>query len=539
MALSNAHPVRFAPKGLSDAFDATEAFQGACRSLANLVFNPGNQELVACRPGVVSLTTFGSFTTPTFVSVFIAIDVMIYGMVSTGRNAGHDEPFAYNTSTNTFVTISGVTSGNTPTSPATTGTWTPPSMAVVGKKILVTHPGFNGAGANFIGVIDITTPATPAWSSSNTATNALPSVPTWVANLNNRAYYACGNVLYYSDALVPLTITNAGQSLTLGDPSAITSIQGLPVQTTSAGVVQALLVFKTTQVWQVTGDSTTSNLALNFLSLNVGTAAPRSVVQSPYGVNFMAIDGPYIIDPLGLVRPLTKQPQTTDQDIQQPFIYAITPSRVSAGYSGGIYRICLDTNFAGFNQTNDYWFDTERRRWNGPHSFPYDCAAQVSNFFIISHQSKGAALFKSEITASPTSVYTDAGASIPFTMQSSTFPKDSTMSEKLVVESTIELSTAGAAVNYQITALDDQMTSLNSTNVTVPSGTSIWGAFLWGVGKWSTSINLPKTYTINWTAPLVFQKMAIQVVGTAASNISIGAVYCRYQDLGYTNQQLP
>jgi hypothetical protein len=537
VALSNAHPVRFAPKGLSDAFDATEAFPGACRSLANLVFNPGNQELVACRPGVVSLTTFSGFTTPTFVSVFVSIDVMIYGMVSTGRNAGHDEPFAYNTSTNTFVTISGVTNGNTPTSPATTGTWSPPSMAVVGKKILVTHPGFSGTGANFIGVIDITTPATPAWSSSNTATNALPTAPTWVANLNNRAYYACANVLYFSDSLNPLTITNAGQSLTLGDTSSITAIQGLPVQTTSAGVVQALLVFKTTQVWQVTGDSTTSNLALNFLSLNVGTAAPRSVVQSPYGVNFMAIDGPYIVDPLGLVRPLTKQPQTTDQDIQQPFIYAITPSRVCAGYSGGIYRICLDTNFSGFTQTNDYWFDTERRRWNGPHSFPYDCAAQVSNFFIISHQSKGAALFKSEITASPTSVYTDAGTAISFMLQSSTFPKDSTMSEKLVVESTIELSTAGAGVNYQITALNDQGSTLNTTNVTVPAGTSIWGAFLWGVGMWSANTNLPKTYTIAWTVPLVFQKMAIQVVGTASSNISIGAVYCRYQDLGYTNQQ--
>lgn len=539
MALPKSFPVRFTPKGLSDAFDATEAFPGACRSMANLVFNPGNQELVACRPGVVLLTSFAGFTTPTFVSVHISIGAMMYGMVSTGRNAGHDEPFAYNTTTNTFVTISGVLNTNTPTSPALTGAWNPPSMTVVGTKILVTHPGFIGTGALFFGVIDISNPVAPVWSSSNLGTNALPTAPLWVANLNNRAYYACANVLYFSDVLSPLVATNAGQSLTLGDPTPITSVQGLPVQTTSAGVVQALLAFKGSQVWQVTGDTTTQNLALNFLSLNVGTSAPRSVVQSPYGVNFMAIDGPYIVDPLGLVRPLTKQVQETDQDIQQPFIYAITPSRISAGYSGGIYRICLDTNFTGFTQTNDYWFDTQRRRWNGPHSFPYDCASQVSNFFVISHQSKGAALFKSELTASPTSVYTDAGVSIPFTLQSSTFPKDMGMSEKLVVESTIELSTAGSTVNYQVTAFDDLGTTLNATNVTVPSATSVWGAFLWGVGMWSTATNLPKTYTIAWTAPLVFQKMAIQVVGTASSNIAIGAVFCRYQELGYTNQQYP
>lgn len=462
---------------------------------------------------------------------------MVYGMVSTGRYAGHDEPFAYNTVTNTFTTISNVLNTNTPTSPALTGSWNPPSVSVVGTKILITHPGFIGTGILFFGVIDISNPVAPAWSATNLATNALPSAPTWVANLNNRAYYACANVLYFSDALLPLQASNAGQSLTLGDPTPITQVQGLPVQTTSAGVVQALLAFKSSQIWQITGDTTTSNLALNFLSLNVGTSSPRTVVQSPYGVNFMAIDGPYIVDPLGLVRPLTKQVGETDQDIQQPFIYSITPSRSAAGYSGGIYRVCLDTNFTGQTQTNDYWFDTQRRRWNGPHTFHYDCASQVSNFFVVSHWSQGAVLFKSELTASPTSVYTDNGVSIQFNLQSSTFPKDGSMTEKLVVESTIELSTAGAGVNYQVSALDDQSTVMNSTNISVPPGTSIWDAFIWGSGLWSASTNLPKTYTIEWTTPLIFQKMAIQVQGTASGNISIGAMFARYQDLGYTNQQ--
>jgi len=537
MPLRKQHPVRFYPKGLSDAYDSTETFAGACRSLSNLVFDNTNPELVGCRPGVISLTTFSGFTSPTFVTVFISIDGTIYGMVSTARNPGKDEPFAYNIASNTFTTISGVTNANTPTSPSTSGAWTPPSMTVVGKKIIVTHTGFSGAVGVFFGVLDITNPASPAWSSANTATNLLPTVPTWVANLNNRAYFACANVAYYSDVLNPTTITNASQSLTLGDPSNIVCMSGLPVQTTSAGVVQALLVFKEFQIWQVTGDaaSTSSPLALNYLSLNVGTSAHRSVVQTPFGTNFMAIDGPYIVNPLGTVQPLTKEPGATDQDVQAPFIYATQPSRVAAGYSGGIYRICVDTFLASAAITADYWFDLSKRRWNGPHTFPSDCLAQVGNYFVLSHRTKGAVLYKSQLVQDSTSVFTDAGTPITFALQSSTLPKDATMTEKQVVESTIELSSSGAAVNYAITAINGNNTILSAVNVSVTGGGSVWGAFFWGAGLWSSNVNIPNVYTIPWTKTLVFQKLALQVSGTAQNNIAIGSFFARYQDTGYTN----
>jgi len=537
MALRKAKPVGFTPKGLTDAYDATQAFPGACRSLQNLVFDQANPEIVNCRPGVVQLTDFTGFTTPTFVTCFIAIGDMVYGMVSTGRNAGYDEPFAYSVSGNTFVAISNVLAGNVPLSPSSsTGTnWTPPSMTVVGTKILIAHAGFSGVGANFIGVIDISVPATPAWSSSNLATNALPSVPTVVANLNNRAYYVCGNVAYFSDVLVPLTRTNASQSLTLGDTTPILALSGLPVQTTSSGVVQALLAFKAFQIWQITGDLATTNLALNYLSLNVGTSAPRSVVQTPYGTNFSAIDGPYVVDPLGVVKPLTKSQRENEQDIQQPFINCRFPSRVSAGYSGGTYRISLDTIVDGQDVSYEYWFDLERRRWNGPHTFPQDCCAQMGNYFVISYRGQGAKLYKSELTSSATSVYTDAGSPVSFLLESSTFPKDGSMMEKMVVESTVELSTAGATVTYQVNAINDQRTVLNSTNISVQGSTALWGTAVWGAFTWGASINIPKVYTIPWTKPLVFQKMAIQITGMASSNISIGTFFARYQETGYTN----
>ena len=538
MALRKATPVRFAPKGLSDAYDSTEAFNGACRNLSNLVFDQSNPELVTCRPGVgTALTTFGSFTSPTFVTVFISIGTVIYGMVGTARNAGHDEPFAYDTATGLFTTISGVTSANTPLTPSTTGAWTPPTMTIVAKKIIVTSVGFSGAGGNFFGVLDISTPSAPTWAGANTATNALPTVPTVVANFFNRAYFACGNVLYFSDALVPTTITNATNQITIGDTTPIISLVGLPVNTLSGGVAQSLMAFKNFSIWQVTGDISvaTNPLAINYLSLNVGTPSPRSVVQTPYGTCFAAIDGPYIVDPYGAVRPLTKDIKEFDQDIQAPFIYCQIPSRVAAGYSGGYYRVCLDVLLASTNSVNDYWFDLQRRRWNGPHTWPTDCMAQIGNYFVVSHRTIGAALYKSQLFPDQNTVYNDNGSAITFQLQSSTFPKDARMTEKQVVESTIELSSSGAAVSYNVVALDERGTVLNSVTLLVPANGYIWGAFNWGAGFWSSNLNIPTVYNVNWTSAIVFQKMALQVNGTASNNIAIGSFFARYQDSGYMN----
>ncbi len=540
MAIRRAYPIRFTPRGIADAFDATDVFPGACQRLSNLVFDQGNPEIVVSRPGVgTALTSFGGFTSPTFVSVHIAIGNVIYGMVSTGRNPGQDEPFAYNVLTNTFTTITGVTAGNTPASPATSGAWTPPTMAVISTKIIVTHPGFNGTGSNFFGVIDISNPAAPTWTAANTATNALPGVPTSVANFNNRAYYAVGNVLYYSDVLVPTTRTNATQSLTVGDTTAIVAQSGLPIQTTSAGVIGALVVFKGSQIWQVTGDAALTNLALNYITLTTGTQAPRSVVQTLFGITFSGIDGPYVLSFLGTLGALSNTPgQGGTADIQFPFIFATTPSRIASGYSGNVLRICVPTVILGVAQTNDYWFDVHRKRWTGPHTFTYDCVSQVSNYFVISGADHGAALYKSQSVPDATSVYTDAGAALTSRITSSSFPKTGHMQQIQVVESTQELSSSGGSVNYNVTALDDQNNTLGATFVMTPASGINWGGGTnWGSGAlWTSAAKIPHVYNLPWPAPLVFQKMAVDIIASSANALAIGTFFARYQDTGYTNK---
>src|SRR5487761_2466171 len=136
MAISKSLPMRFTPRGLVDAFDATDKFPGACQALTNLVFDPSNPELVVTRPGVTQLASFsaGGFSNPGFISVHGAIGTRVYGMIATSRNSGKDEPFCFDTATGSF------------------------------------------------GAIDVTTPSAPAWNVHNTVTTLLPSVPLAVAN---------------------------------------------------------------------------------------------------------------------------------------------------------------------------------------------------------------------------------------------------------------------------------------------------------------------------------------------------------------------
>jgi hypothetical protein len=410
---------------------------------------------------------------------------------------------------------------------------------VISTKIIVTHPGFNGVGNNFFGVIDITNPAAPTWTDTNTATTPLTGVPTSVANYNNRAYFAVANTLQFSDVLVPTTRTNASQSVTLGDTTPVTGQSGLPVQTTSAGVIGALVAFKASQIWQVTGDPTTNNLALSYISLTTGCIAPRSIVQVPFGICFIGIDAPYVLNFLGTLSPLSHTPGNDGAaDVQVPFQNATTPSRIAASFSGNIFRVCVATIIQGVQQTNDYWFDIRRKRWNGPHTFTYDCLAQFGNNFVVSGIDHGAALFVSQSLPQIGSVYSDNGVQLISHERSSSFPKTGRMAEVQVVESTQEFASSGSAVNYNITALDDQGNTLNSTFIMTPAAGITWGGgHLWGDGSlWSSSAKVPHVYNIPWTIPLVFQKMALDITATSSNSLSIGTFFARYQDTGYTNQ---
>ena len=154
MPLRHSKNFTFIPRGTSDAVDGTPVPPGALYQLANLIPDPSTDGVFQPRPAANRLTSFGSFLDPGFISGRVVVGDIEYGMIASGLNPGFDQPYAYNLETNTFLTVGGITSANVPTSPPTSGEWTPPILAQVGSRVVVTHPGFDGV-INKIGWFDV------------------------------------------------------------------------------------------------------------------------------------------------------------------------------------------------------------------------------------------------------------------------------------------------------------------------------------------------------------------------------------------------
>jgi hypothetical protein len=106
---------------------------------------------------------------------------------------------------------------------------------------------------------------------------------------------------------------------------------------------------------------------------------------------------------------------------------------------------------------------------------------------------------------------------------------------KQVVESTIELSSISKTLSYLISAVGEDFQQLSSATINLANNSPIWGIGTWGIGRWTSGTNVPKTYTLNWSGPLVFKKMALQIFASGTSNVSIGTFFAKYRDAGYTN----
>lgn len=674
MSAPRENPLRFVPRSVSDSVDGDNSAPGACMSLSNLIWSPDTPNVLVCRPANLRLTLFSLLTTPGVVSIAYELDGIIYGMIASGSPAGHDRPFAYNVSSSAFETITGITAANTPTTPAATGDWTPPTMDMIGGRIVVTHPGFNFAGGYAFGYFDISgftaniigdttsgsaiingsfsiasvgpgytiigtgipanttilntanvnfsitgtthtnttidgiastanlfvgqqiagtgipigatiasivsgssitisvaatgsstvplaisgqtltlsanasasnngitfavaggTSTSPLWAAGNTTgVLQLASIPQAVKTFNNRSYFAAGNNLIFTDTL-SLNISNANgvQVLTIGDSSNITVLAGLPIETTSGGILQALLPFKKFSIWQVTGDAATSDLAINQLSGNVGTSAPRSVVTTPIGVAFMALDGVRLV---GLTGALGEP----NSDLAVPFIFANHPSRVCAAFNADTYRICAqNTNVIG-NPYQEYHYSLKFEGWTGPHTFQADCMVPYNNDFIVFNNSLPASMWRSYSVQgynSQGNTFVENGVQLRW--QYTTVPMTDTgnMYANGVIRTTLDMSLAATGDTYLFQAEDESSATLAIASLKGPLSQAIWNAFNWGDGTlWGAAQYGLEPLSIPWTQPLIFNKLVFSGVGNSALGLKIGSLYIGYEKLGYLKQ---
>jgi hypothetical protein len=559
MSLRNAQPQKFSPVGLSDALDSTNVFPGAMQALQNLIPDVTTKNVWTCRPAAIAAVNFATFVGDFsavdfnstdfstafnvagagFISVIKVVGTRVYGMLATNRNAGHDEPFIYDMVARSFVGLPGVTAANTPISPPTTGDWTPPTMDLIGSKMVVTHPGFTGAGGSFFGWFDLTTFGAPTWNAGNTATNPLPAPPSAVKQFGERAYYVVNNIgspgLYGSDVLDPLTMTNGTFILTFGDNVPLTALGALPLNNVLGGIIQSLIVFKQNNAFQVTGDfaSTTSPTTLNALNVPIGTLSPNGICSTPKGLAFIAIDGIRVVnlqgnigDPVGFA----------GMGISAPFTQIVTPSRAAMACNANTLRVALETAAPAGAVMVEYWFDIGRSCFSGPHTCNCALMQPFSNTFVVTLAGVDAILFQSDSVQTPGSTFIENGEQLLIDWETSVLPDDGGMHETNLLETTINIVGAANGATYGLTFTTSDGTVLDTVALVTSSGGTTWGAFTWGGAVWTVSITGLSPVQLDWSVPIVYRKGSVGFTGVSALGFKIGDMYYRTEQLGYLQQ---
>ena len=378
--------------------------------------------------------------------------------------------------------------------------------------------------------------ASPLWSAGNTTgVLQIAGVASAVHQFNNRAYFAQGNNLIYTDTLSTNVSNAAGvQVLTLDDSTPITALCGLPLYTTTGGVLQALIAYKQFSIWQVTGDAALNNLVINQLSGTVGTAAPRSVASAPAGQYFMAPDGIRVINLVGEV-------SEVDPDLALPFIYAETPSRVSGAYNADIYRLCTqNTNVTGA-PFQVYHYAEKYNGWTGPHSFREDLAVAYLNDFVVFNTDVPATMWEAFTVQNQNSqgnTFVENGTQLTWAYETCPMTDDGNMYLNCTIRSTLDLALPGTGDTYLFQAADVNVGTVAQASVMTPLSEAIWDAFNWGDGTlWGAAQYGLQPITIPWTKPPIFNKLVFSASGNSALGFKVGSVYTGYEKLNYMKPQ--
>jgi hypothetical protein len=668
-------PLRWLPRGVSDAQDGDNVSAGAMLALTNLLFDPGTPGVYVCRPANTVLSSFAGFSSPGVISAGFILNGILYGMVATSSPAGKDYPFAYNISSGAFLTISGVTSAKCPTTQPTTGDWTPPTIDAIGTKIIVTHPGFSYVSGQAFGYFDISnfsltttgdttsgsptitgnpstiglapgypitgtgipanttivnyvpfsltttgtitsgtsnitnvanttglavnqaisglgipsgavisgisgttvsmnlnatatqtaesifftgatitlsanatasannvsltatggTLASPLWATGNTTGQVqIAGVAAAVKAFSNRLWFAQSNNLVFTDTL-SLNVSNASgvQVLTVGDSTPITALGGLPEYTSSAGILQALVPFKESSIWQINGDIALNNLALNNLHSTIGTKAPRSLALTPDGLSFMTVDGIRIVTLVGSV-------SEVNTDLAIPFIYAQTPSRVAACFNADNYRICTKNTKVLNSPYQEYHYNAKYASWTGPHTFPYDLILPYQNNFIVFSNAHPGQMFKAYSVLDRNSegnTFVELGTQLMWQYQTVPMTDVNNMYANCCVRSTLDMALPSTGDTYIFQAWDSNTGVVAQAVFTVPFSEAVWDAFNWGDGtEWGAQQLGLQPITIPWTEPPIFNRLSFEGSGNSSLGLKLGSLYTGYEKLGYLKQ---
>lgn len=392
------------------------------------------------------------------------------------------------------------------------------------------------------------TPAAPLWGAGNFNTNPITTIPKAVYGFNSRAYMGSGPYLIYSDPLMPLQVSAASQALLVGDGTDITALAGVPLSSQyTGGIQQSMTVFKGAgTLYQVTGDagandfavngtsydvtggSGSDSFAINAVNGSVGTLAPRSIVGTPNGTLFMAVDGLRLLSLYGFL----SEPLNVDgKGVAIPFLNALYPSRIVAAYSQNIYRVTVQDGSQPGDPMSEYWFDINDKVWTGPHTIPTRAAQGYSAAasFLVAPFTPNGQIWQSDAIPNFSSSYSENGVRLQCAYETTLLPDNQETRWNKVVQGTLVMSLSNADyANVQVT--DDRGGVLGACSFNgAAASASVWDSFVWGSGTWGAPTSLFREYFLGFPNSLVFRQAHVSVTFQAAQGQQIGNLYVPVQ----------
>lgn len=294
------------------------------------------------------------------------------------------------------------------------------------------------------------------------------------------------------------------------------------------GVISSLMIFKgISYIIQVTGDAALNTLSVNILSVATGTNSPRSITVCPKGMMFGSREGMRIIDYSATVSdPIGLYGQGFSRwliDSRYPLLQNVCMCANADNMIGAADRFLYDFNGAISYERSGVTFNIALNQWAGYQlTYPLYYAQPWGDSFIIQLASSGLSpLFAYKPIPSETLPnYTQT-----WQLQTVMIANNQDMSQTEIVELQIMTTAPNGITSMVVNILDQDANAIATSTFTFAPSTTP-----------STRSLYPRR--INFTAPVVVTRYAVQVTGLSCPAFRIGDIYIRYRDLGYT-QELP
>lgn len=143
------------------------------------------------------------------------------------------------------------------------------------------------------------------------------------------------------------------------------------------------------------------------------------------------------------------------------------------------------------------------------------------------------ALFQSKTVPDSTTNATENGVQLQWAFQTVMLADNEQMAMSEIAEMQVKTTQTTNVGSMTVSAQDENGAVYNSANYFFAGAGSQWGAMTWGSSVWGGGANALYPRRIGFSAPVIYNRLAIRVSGASGQGFKIGDLFIRRRILGY------